>query len=391
VSFDLGRLLTDRRLWKGPAPWVLLTFVVANFWVGAHAELFQNLRTHNLLAIDPTAPADLSKSQYDISCGEGIGRFWQYIPDARSNRLIVISGMSQMHTINDRKPGDKLICQWMDDTLRPQGIRVWGEAGPNLCNEEALMQMIAFCNEPRTTPAVFIYALCFDKFRNLDLRPGYQDFLRARPDILAAYQQAADHYASQYPLASTKMKSSLADLKSEATEEDNSFETRVRAGVAKFVPLVAQRQDVNALLTIQIGMLRNAVLRITPTSKRPIIQSRYDMNREFLQMMADVALEHHVQFIVYVIPLNAQAENPYVTSEYEQFKIWAKKFADDRGLPFANFENLIPRDEWGFFMGGPDFKHFRGEGHRRTAEAIMQTFHPWLVGDPHAPKAVTQP
>jgi hypothetical protein len=32
-------------------------------------------------------------------------------------------------------------------------------------------------------------------------------------------------------------------------------------------------------------------------------------------------------------------------------------------------------------MGGPDFKHFKGSGHRRTAAALIEHFGDRLVGE----------
>jgi hypothetical protein len=42
-------------------------------------------------------------------------------------------------------------------------------------------------------------------------------------------------------------------------------------------------------------------------------------------------------------------------------------------------ENLVPVEDWGEFMGGPDYKHFKGEGHRLTAEEIVRRFSKYLV------------
>jgi CRP-like cAMP-binding protein len=288
--------------------------------------------------------------------------------------------MSQMFTINDRKPGDRTISQWMDDTLKPQGVRVWGEAAPNLCNEEATMLLLAFCAEQRTTPAVFIYGLCFDKFRNVDLRPGYQDFLRSRPDIEKEWKATAERIASTYPLASAKMLSTLNDLHASSAAEENTFESRLRARVGSWLPLVEQRKNIYVTVGLYLYQARNKILHITPTTKRPIILSRFDLNKQFLSLMADIAREHHVQLILYVIPLNPLAENPYVPEQYEAFKVYARQFAEERGIPFANLEDVVPQGMWGIFNGGPDFKHFREEGHERTAKAVMAAFEPWLDG-----------
>jgi hypothetical protein len=378
VASELIKIAKDRRFWRGPAVWVILILVGANVWAAEHAASMDAIRRATLLQINQTSGVDPA-AIYDESVGENIRGYWPLIPDTTKQRVVVLSGMSQMFTINDRKPGDKTISEWMDQTLRPQGVRVWGEAAPNECNEEAMLQMVAFCSEARTTPAVFIYGLCFDKFRNVDLRPGYLDFLSSRPDLQTLWQQTAMRFAKTYPEASAKMLSTLQSLRQTDVGQSDSFESRLRDFVGRYSPLVATRKDLNAWAQIEIFALRNVALHITPTSKRPIIQSRYDFNRQFLGMMADVAKAHHVQLIVYIIPLNPLAQNPYVPAEYEAFKEWAKQFAADRGLPFANLENLIPHDEWGEFMGGPDFKHFRGEGHKRTAAALIDTFGPWLL------------
>ncbi len=112
--------------------------------------------------------------------------------------------------------------------------------------------------------------------------------------------------------------------------------------------------------------------------------SLYAMNQEFLGLMADVAKENGVRLMLYVVPLNQQAETPYVESEYAAFKTWFDAFTRERGIPAANLEHVVPRDAWGTFLGGPDFKHFRGEGHRRTAEALVDRFGPLLTPAPAA-------
>lgn len=127
--------------------------------------------------------------------------------------------------------------------------------------------------------------------------------------------------------------------------------------------------------------LRNRVLGIRPTSKRPVIPYRYDLNREFLGLIADEAARNDVRLILYVIPLNPLSENPYVPGEYAAFKTWLEAFARERRIAFADLERAVPEEHWGEFMGGPDFKHFRGEGHRITAAAILARFRPLLLGD----------
>ena len=125
------------------------------------------------------------------------------------------------------------------------------------------------------------------------------------------------------------------------------------------------RRELNGTIQVRFGALRNRLLRITPTSKRPLIPARYLMNQQFLSLIADVARQNQVRLLLYVVPLNPQAENPYVPEEYVQFKQWLADFARREHVPCADLENTVPAGEWGVFMGGPDFKHFKGSGHRR--------------------------
>src|SRR5258708_7775729 len=120
--------------------------------------------------------------------------------------------------------------------------------------------------------------------------------------------------------------------------------------------------------------VRNFILGINNMPKRPIVPERYDTNREFLGLLADVAHENGVGVILYIVPFNPRADNPYVPQEYTAFKSWLAAFAQQKQIPLANLENVVPADDWGKFFGGPDFKHFKGEGHRKTAAALVSAF-----------------
>ncbi len=372
----LVKLLFDRRVWLGTPGRSLLLLVLLNFGVAWQQQALKREQNKNLLASSQSDSAVMAKGppRYDVSIGDRLEQSLAFVPDGRSNRLVYLVGMSQMYVINDEKPGDLRISEHLDDMLRP-GARVFGLAAPNLDNEEALFLMLTVLQEARTAPHAFIYALCFDKMRLLDVRPRYLDYLGAHPALVRAIALAAEQYAVTYPLASAKLLSTLASTIRPVAEQESSFEHRLRSVVAGFSPLIASRKQLNLMLTY--GLLyqaRNKLLGIKNTTKRPIIQARYELNKQLFQMMIAMAKNRGIQFITYINPLNPQAENPYVTSEYVGFKQWAETTAQQAGVPFANLEDVVPRDAWGQFMGGPDFKHFREEGHGRTAGAIVQHF-----------------
>lgn len=369
-------LARSRSFLAGPVALGILLFAFANVAIAFWSDALRKEREQNLL-LRHGASADRASARYDWSVGERLDEFWPAIPDARTTALVVLSGMSQMYAINDAEEGDRTISEHLDDALAPRGLRVFGLAAPNLNNEEALLYLVALGSRPETTPRLFLYGACFDKMRNTDLRPGIEAFLRGRPDIAEEWRRVAVRHSTEFPAAAAKMIESLADLQKSVKSGDITLESRIRDVAATVLPVVRERSDLNAF--VQSGILyrlRNAVFRIRATSKRPVIAGRYSLNREFFELMSRVAEERGIRFAAYVIPLNPQAENPYVPSEYAAFKEWLSGLATTRGIPFANLEDAVPADDWGLLDGGPDFKHFREAGHRITAARILEAFGP---------------
>lgn len=381
MGFELGSLILDKRLWRGPLLWVIALLVLANY--GAHRWyqwlLADRQRTFGVAANIHKAQMSPGPHRYECSMGEEPQKYWGDIPDATRVRLVIHSGMSQTFTVNDGTADDLITCEIMDDALAGRGTRVFGCGAPNQCGEETLFQLIAMTTSPKTTPAVFLHAVCFDKFRNVDLRPGYANFLASRPEFQKAWIAAAQKYAAKYPQACEKMKSTLAAIEEEHATKEVSLESKLREGIGRFSPLVSARKELNAYSLGLAFAFRNMVLNIKPTSKRPVIESRYEMNKQFLKMLVDIGRDNGTVVVLYVIPLNPQAENPYVPEEYAAFKKWMADYTTSEKVPYANLEGIVPLDEWGHFMGGPDFKHFKEAGHRRTAAALIEHFKPWLV------------
>lgn len=380
---ELLSVLTNRRFWRGPFVWVVLVLLLVNQaasrWTAAwRAEAFAQASGQGQAAPDPaTANRPV---RYDWSISDRYEQFVAYVPDSRQTNLVILSGMSQMYTINDFRPGDQTISEWMDDVLAPKGTRVFGLAAPNLSHEESVFILMSMLEKPQTKPDAFIFAVAFEKLREVDLRPQYLAYLRKHPELVEEWRGVALKYRTKYPLASAKMLATLESLqRTDAVANEATLESRLRTKVAEFVPIVRERKTLNAKLRVLLFTVRNAVLGIKNTTKRPIIPDRYNTNREFLGLLAEIGREHGVNVMFFIVPFNPHAENPYIPEEYASFKTWLSEFAEENGTPLANLENVVPTSDWGLFLGGPDFKHFRGEGHRKTAAALVDVFSRQLV------------
>ena len=373
--------MTMKRWPAGKRLWLACgTFFIINLLVLWMQSGLRRAREENLLL--QSSMNTSGQVKYDWSVGGALGSYLPHIPDAQQVRLVTLVGMSQMYAINDRKAGDATISEHLDNFLSPHKVRAFGVAAPNLSNEEALFLFETLASAPATKPAVFIYGLCFDKFRNVDLRPEYQMLLRDLPKVAEKWRKHGMDGSAQFPRAGRKMMATLAAARTkQSVGAGGRLEERLRDFAAHAMPIVSSRKEVSSFLQLQLFLGRNWLFNVKPTSKRPVIASRYELNWEFLKLLSMRAREENVHLVLYVIPLNPQAENPYITTQYELFKRNLALFCNQEGIPFANFENVVPSQCWGEFMGGADFKHFRGEGHHMTAEAIMFTFRPVLLGD----------
>lgn len=375
----LKSLISDKRLWRGPLPVVVVFFIVCNVIVLTWQKSLERQRQENFLTTSAESSPSGKPVRWDRSSGENLEKYLPLMPDAGKAPLAIVAGMSQMYAINDAQPGDQIISEHLDDLLALHGVRTFGLAAPNMHNEEALLLLLATLDDPRKKPAFFIYGVCFDKFRNIDIRPGFQRYLGNNPALAARWRDTATRYKGRFPNASEKMFSSLTVATATPGKKNLTFEDRIRDTAARCIPLVAVRQTLNATANLQLFLLRNWVFNISPQSKRPILKSRYELNQEFLEMIAAIAVEQGVQPVFYVIPLNPLADTPYIPEQYVAFKKWLKAFCMKEAIPFANLESVVPSQYWGEFMGGPDFKHFRGKGHELTARAIYNQFSPILL------------
>jgi hypothetical protein len=387
MSDDFLRLLRSRPFLAGSTLWVLAGLAAVNVQVAVWRTTWAEERRRNMLVSNLLHAAG-ETPRYDWSVGENLGKYWPCLQEAASNHVIIVTGMSQMYAINDRQPGDTTVSECLDDALAGQGVRVFGLAAPNLCNEEATLLLLATLSDPRTHPRAFVFGACFDKFRNIDLRKGYQAFLRQRPPLRQAWVATIAKYRSTHPLATAKMAATLAQMQKEDTGSEAGLEEGLQDTLGRCLPLMGARKELAGHILTELYFARNRVLGIRASSKRPILQERYDMNRDFLLLLQDIARTSGVRFLCLVNPLNPQTDTPYVAAEYRKFKDWLRQECAQNDVRLADLERVVPAEAWGCGPDGqPDFKHFTGAGHRYTARAILSSFEDVLVPGPAATRA----
>lgn len=310
--------------------------------------------------------------RYDWSTGGEQQKYWGYMPDARKQRLVVLDGMSQQYAINDEQPGDRVISEILDDSLRAANTRVFGIAAPNLNHEEWLLHLHALTQDLATTPELMVFGVCFDKMRNVEVRETMRQVLNAEPALANSWQRAIDSLRASAPELATQMSRTLEASRAQSvTRLDQRVEQSVVSSLAEALPIVSLRADLRSFVFAQVYLFRNWVFQIKTSTKRPVLADRYLVNQQALVEAVRYAKQHHIRVLLYVIPLNLSADAPYVAEQYSAFKDWLKATASQEGVAFANLESAVPDESWGLLYGQPDFKHFKEAGHLATANALL--------------------
>jgi hypothetical protein len=351
-----------------------LAFAALNHGASRAAAALHAARERDLMLLRHVPGAT---PHYDWSCGEDLASALPAVPDARKAPLVLVSGMSQTYAINDANEGALPLPDRLDASLAKRGVRAFGLVAPNLQNEEALLMLVAALSRPETKPAAWLYGLCFDKLRNVDVRPAMLSFLATRPDVRERWDHLCDSEGAMFPLACERLKSTskrAAEERPATTTVIGKIEENTRNAAADVMPLARDRTALNAAGQTKIYELRNWLLGIRTTTERPIIPARYQLNMDLLRLSVRIAKRNGVRPIFYVIPLNPEAKAPYQPEEYAAFKREALALAQAEQIAFANLENAVPEGEWGLLYGQPDFKHFREAGHARLTDALLRSF-----------------
>lgn len=350
----------------------LVCFVALNVALLPLKSYFEKQHRTNLMQADHSRSNANEVPRYDWSTGSEQQKYWSYIPDARKQRLVIVDGMSQQYAINDEQPGDRVISEILDDSLKSAGARVFGIAAPNLNHVELLLHLQALVQDSATTPELLVFGVCFDKMRGVEVRETMQQALIAKPALVARWQRTLDSLRSSAPELADQMSRTLAASRTQqVTRLDQRVEQTLVSRLATAIPIVSLRADLRTFLFAQVYLFRNWVFQIKTSTKRPVLADRYAVNQQALVTSVRFAKQHHIRVLLYVIPLNLSADAPYVTEQYDAFKQWLKSTAATEGVAFANLEAAVPNESWGLLYGQPDFKHFKEAGHLATAKALL--------------------
>jgi hypothetical protein len=281
-------------------------------------------------------------------------------------------GYSQLHVINQYKPGDHLAPYWLikyaacADCVDPLALSL-----PNANFQEYYFLTAAVSERvPLSRFSAIVLALSFDKLREDGLRDDFELFMSDEIRGKLRETQIGRDMLTEWDARS---KSGSADDSSGLNGfAQKPLEEMLNRALGRVFPLWSERGDLRTRMYVDLYFLRNAILGIKPNSLRKLIRPRYIRNMQALDALMTSMNRAHVPIIAYIAPVRSDMPTLYDPTEYAAWKDEIGRLCAEHGAELLNLETLVPGQYWGRTNGDwIDFMHFRGEGHQILARAML--------------------
>jgi len=290
-------------------------------------------------------------------------------PDLKKQTTIAWFGNSQLHTLNQFKPGEHLAPYWLrllapcQNCMVPLGLSL---ANANPQEVFVLSQYVA----KKVPLSAIVLEIEFMGFREDGLRGDFSKIASADlVNALHAYPVGKD-LASLVGGGTEKHdgEEKKSELDSVLQQETENFLSRK---LGEIWPLWKDRVNLRTSLLGGLFNFRNFVFNISSQSQRKIIKPRYLRNMRALEDMLASCRDANIPVVLYFAPIRQDKPLPYDKTEYAHWKEQVDFLAKTYLASSINLEKLVPPENWGSNFGlDIDFMHFQEPGHKMVAEAL---------------------
>jgi hypothetical protein len=339
---------------------------------------------------DPTTQ-ETSKGEAPLGSLSQLSERWCKLP---ARQGFVLMGNSQTYTIllapseragsTPERPYPDRILE--DESSAGRPVRGYRLSAPNLSYPEVLWYLNYFLAHPCAAPERLIIQLNYESFRKLGIRPGMLELLSdpvfaariaSEANSPAAYSAALSQALSQYRELRAKTQARTADSGSggrtgvaQTAALGNEFEIWVR-GKLEALRVFRARADVKKDVLDTLYLLRVNVLGITPTTKRSLGGVALAASLSALERVGQLCLDNQIKLEFFVAPQNPRATLYRTDADRRLYEEITGRLARQYAWRFANLEESIPENMWGFWIDGPDPIHFGRAAHERMAQLII--------------------
>lgn len=301
----------------------------------------------------------------------------EYEETTPNNSLIIYSGNSQLHGINQPEKGLNSTSKILYESLKMNGSKIVAISVPNLNLQEQLVLNIFLASKLPVTH--LLIAASFDNTRETSIR---ESILPALTDEFVVNELDGLSFGKKILQTYGEKDNAGNDLSIEDDNLQQKVEKILDKNLSNFWPSWGMRERLRYRSIIEIYQFRNRVFGITPNSTRKKIPARYSDNMKSMNDLMEFASKNNLKVIIYSPPIRSDQKLPYDLVEFKMFKDDVSKITNQYGFHFADLQHAVPSEYWGHVSDTNsntgeveiDFMHFQGKGHTFLAAELMQIF-----------------
>jgi len=297
-----------------------------------------------------------------------------YERTGRPRPVLLWLGNSQLHAINQFKPGEETAAPELHRRFQRHGDYFLTFSQPNASLQEHYLLLAYLLS--RLPIETLVLPVVFDDMREDGIRDSLIGAFRDQTTIVFLNNSTIGQIMIANHDGQIDFSNDMAAL--EDTVQERS-EKVLNSILEEVWSIWAKRPTLRGETFNWMYQFRNWVLGINPSSTRKMIPGRYAKNRDAFVAILDLAAVKKVKVLVYIVPLRNDVKVPYDTQEYSIFKSEIEQLSKNSSAHFVDFESLVPGQLWGSksatTLGGEqelDFMHFQAGGHHLLAEALYQ-------------------
>ncbi len=316
---------------------------------------------------------------------QGVVAHWA---SEKAERRLVVMGNSQTYAVilapGERDPGVpvRTYVDLVGSRIGTAGkANVYRLSAPNLSYAEALWYVTYLSRVAAVKPTDLVLQLNYESFRKSGIRDGMLGLLRDPAFASAATETArsATPFGAAFEQAIKRYRE--LEAKSGPTGDARAsapagFGEMAEVSIRKKMDAVGigtEKHAAKAEFLNVLYLLRVHVLKITPTTPRPLAGAAYEGSVSALDEVATRCRAAGITVRLFLAPQNPGARMWRTEADRDRYRGAAQALSSKFGLRLVDLEKKEPAEQWGVWIDGPDPIHFGLKGHETMAAAMLSS------------------
>lgn len=310
---------------------------------------------------------------------------------SEGKKLVLWLGASQLHAVNRCGKDDLLAVVHANYSARDRGAPLaYIQVSEGNANFYDLLGSYLIFRQKELIPDWIVIAVTYDDLRERTMKETILKHLPpVSPNLLRLGGEGIYNLRKYKKTFLERQNNKKGPIERSAVHgtPQQKLERFLTASLEKIWPAYRYRGRAEASIEWWVQFLFSRLVVVL--FERPSVYvpaEAKDTNMKALRSLIRIAKADGTSVLLYKAPHRPGEKIFYHNRQsYDSFFNQLKKWCKKEGVPYADFERLVPTQYWGLNNGGrPDVFHFQGEGHKRLGAAVDTFLASQRKGAPNA-------